>query len=54
MKIIKYKSETFFIFKRYQARNQKNDFKVHYFWIDYNEKYKDYNFDYYYANQNIF
>ena len=47
MKIIEHKSETFFIFKRYQARNQKNDFKIRYFRIDYNEKYKNYDFDYY-------
>ena len=50
MKIIKYKSETFFIFERYQVRNQKNDFKVHCFRIDYNEKYKDYDFDCYRVN----
>ena len=50
MKIIKYKNKIFFIFTRYQARNQKNDFKIHHFRIDYNKKYKDYNFDYYRAN----
>ena len=53
MKIIKYKNETFFTFKRYQARNQKDDFKIHRFRIDYDEKYEDYNFDYYRANQDI-
>ena len=53
MKIIKYKNEIFFIFKRYQARNQKDDFKIHHLRIDYNEKYEDYNFDCYRANQNI-
>ena len=53
MKIIEHKSETFFVFKRYQARNQKGDFKIRYFRIDYNEKYEDYDFDYYYINQNI-
>ena len=50
MKIIKHKSETFFIFKHYQARNQRGDFKIRRFRIDYNEKYEDYNFDYYRAN----
>ena len=50
MKTIEYKSETFFIFKRYQARNQKDEFKVHRFRIDYNKKYEDYNFDCYRAN----
>ena len=35
----------FFIFKRYQARNQKGDFKIRYLRIDYDEKYKNYNFD---------
>ena len=30
MKIIEHKSETFCIFKRYQIRNQKSDFKVYY------------------------
>ena len=50
MKIIEYKNKTFFIFKRYQARNQKDDFKIYYFRIDYDEKYEDYDFDYYRAN----
>ena len=54
MKIIKYKNEIFFIFKRYQVRNQKNDFKIRRLHIDYDEEYKDYNFDYHYANQDIF
>ena len=54
MKIIKYKNEIFFIFKRYQIRNQKNDFKIHRFRINYDEKYEDYNFDYHRANQDIF
>ena len=54
MKIIEHKSETFFIFKRYQARNQRGDFKIRYFRIDYDEKYEDYNFDYHRADQNIF
>ena len=54
MKIIRYKSETFFVFKRYQARNQKDDFKVRRFRIDYNEKYEDYDFDCHRINQNIF
>ena len=54
MKIIEYKNEIFFIFKRYQARNQKNDFKIHRFHINYNEKYENYNFDCHRANQNIF
>ena len=40
MKIIKYKNEIFFIFKRYQIYNQKNDFKVHYFRIDYDKSTK--------------
>ena len=47
MKIIKYKNETFFVFKRYQARNQKDDFKIRRFRTDYDEKYKDYDFDCY-------
>ena len=38
MKIIEYKNETFFIFKRYQIRNQRNDFKVHRLRIDYDKK----------------
>ena len=54
MKIIKHKSEVFFIFKRYQARNQKGDFKVRRFRIDYNKKYEDYDFDCYRADQDIF
>ena len=53
MKIIKYKNKICFIFKRYQARNQKNDFKIHYFYIDYDEEYENYDFDYHRANQNI-
>ena len=53
MKIIKYKNETFLIFKRYQARNQKKNFKIRYLRTDYNEKYEDYNFNYYRINQNI-
>ena len=53
MKIIKYKNEFFFIFKRYQARNQRDDFKIHRFRIDYDEKYEDYDFDYHRADQNI-
>ena len=54
MKIIKYKSETFFVFKCYQARNQRENFKIRYFRIDYNEKYENYDFDYYRVNQGIF
>ena len=54
MNIIEYKKKTFFIFKRYQARNQKDDFKIYYFRIDYDEKYENYNFDCYRANQDIF
>ena len=50
MKIIEYKNETFFAFKRYQTRNQKNDFKIHHFRTDYNEKYENYDFDYHRAN----
>ena len=50
MKIIEYKNEIFFIFKRYQIRNQKNDFKVRYLRIDYEEKYENYNFDYHRAD----
>ena len=50
MKIIEYKNEIFFIFKRYQARNQKSDFKIYYFRIDYDEEYKNYDFDCYHAN----
>ena len=53
MEIIKHKSETFFIFKRYQARNQKSDFKIRRCQTDYNEKYEDYDFNYYCANQDI-
>ena len=40
----------FFTFKRYQARNQKDDFKIHRLRIDYDEKYEDYDFDYYRAD----
>ena len=40
VKIIKQKNKIFFIFKRYQARNQRDDFKIHRFRIDYDEKYK--------------
>ena len=54
MKIIKYKNEIFFIFKHYQARNQKNDFKIHRLHIDYDKKYEDYNFDCHRADQDIF
>ena len=50
MKIIKYKNKFFFVFKRYQIRNQKDDFKVHRFRIDYNKKYENYNFDYHRAD----
>ena len=50
MKIIKYKNKTFFIFKRFQIRNQKDDFKVRHFRSDCNKKYKNYNFDYYYTD----
>ena len=50
MKIIEHKNETFFVFKRYQARNQRGDFKVYRFRIDYDEEYKDYDFDYYRIN----
>ena len=50
MKTIEYKNETFFVFKRYQARNQRDDFKTRYLRIDYNEKYEDYNFNYHRAN----
>ena len=53
MKIIKYKNKTFFIFKRYQTRNQKDDFKIRRFRIDYDEKYENYDFDYHRANQDI-
>ena len=45
MKIIEYKNETFFVFKRYQARNKKTDFKVHRLRIDYDKEYKNYDFD---------
>ena len=54
MKIIKYKNKVFFIFKRYQTRNQRDDFKIRYFHIDYDKEYEDYDFDYHRANQNIF
>ena len=54
MEIIEHKSETFFIFKRYQVRNQKDDFKIHRFRIDYDEKYEDYDFDCHRADQDIF
>ena len=50
MKIIEYKNEIFFIFKRYQARNQRGDFKKFYFRIDYDEKYENYDFDYHRAD----
>ena len=40
----------FFIFKRYQARNQRNDFKIRYFHINYDEEYEDYDFDCYRAD----
>ena len=53
VKIIEYKNEFFFIFKRYQARNQRGDFKIRRFRIDYDEKYEDYNFDCHRADQNI-
>ena len=53
MKIIEQKSEIFFIFKRYQARNQRGDFKVRYLRIDYDEEYEDYDFDYHRADQGI-
>ena len=54
MKIIKYKNKIFFIFKRYQARNQRGDFKIRHFRINYDEKYEYYNFDYHRADQDIF
>ena len=54
MKIIKYKSETFFIFKRYQVQNQKENFKIRRLRTNYDEKYEDYDFDCYRANQDIF
>ena len=41
MKIIKHKNKIFFIFKRYQARNQKDDFKIRRFRINYDKKYED-------------
>ena len=50
MKIIKYRNKAFLIFKRYQIRNQRDDFKVRRLRIDYNEKYEDYDFDYYRVN----
>ena len=53
MKIIEYKNEIFFIFKCYQARNQRDDFKIRRFRIDYDEKYENYDFDYHRVNQNI-
>ena len=53
MKIIKHKNKFFFIFKRYQARNQRGDFKIRRFRIDYDEKYEDYDFDCYRADQGI-
>ena len=40
VKIIKHKNGIFFIFKRYQARNQRGDFKIHRFRIDYDEEYE--------------
>ena len=54
MKIIKYKKKTFFVFKRYQTHNQKNDFKIRRLRIDYDKKYENYNFDCHRADQNIF
>ena len=53
MKIIEYKSETFSVFKRYQTRNQKEDFKIRCLRTDYDEKYEDYDFDCYRVNQDI-
>ena len=53
MKIIEYKNEIFFVFKRYQTRNQKGDFRIRRFRTDYDEEYKDYDFDYHRADQNI-
>ena len=53
VKIIKYKNKVFFIFKRYQTRNQKSDFKIYRFRINYDEEYENYNFDCYRADQNI-
>ena len=50
MKIIEQKNEILFIFKRYQARNQKSDFKIRYFRINYDEKYENYDFDYHRAD----
>ena len=47
IKIIEYKNEIFFVFKRYQARNQKDDFKIYHFRIDYGGEYEDYDFDCY-------
>ena len=50
MKIIKYKNKVFFIFKRYQIRNQRGDFKIRRLRIDYDKEYEDYDFDYYRVN----
>ena len=50
---MKYKNKAFFVFKRYQIRNQKDDFKVRRLRIDYDEKYKNYDFNYHRADQNI-
>ena len=49
-RLLNIKMRFFFIFKRYQARNQKSDFKIYRFRIDYDEKYENYNFDYHRAN----
>ena len=54
MKIIEHKNKIFFIFKHYQTRNQKDDFKVRYLRINYDEKYEDYDFDCHRADQDIF
>ena len=53
MKIIEYKNKAFLVFKRYQTYNQKSDFKIHYFRINYDEKYENYDFDYHRADQDI-
>ena len=50
MKIIKYKNKVFLVFKRYQIRNQKDDFKIRRLRIDYDEKYENYDFDYHRAD----
>ena len=54
MKIIEHKSEIFFVFKRYQARNQRDDFKIRRLRTDYDKKYENYDFDCHRADQNIF